>query len=74
MKFFCYSLSPKPRTGSSTVYVRDNVRFEGARSVLVGWLVLLFTVLPPTVSADEVTADNLIQFDVPEQRIDLALT
>lgn len=74
MKFFCYSLSPKPRTGSSTEYVRDNVRFEGARSVLVGWLVLLFTVLPPTVSADEVTADNLIQFDVPEQRIDLALT
>ncbi len=48
--------------------------FLGARSVLAVWLVALFSVLPATVTADEVSIEKLIQFNVPEQRIDLALT
>ena len=42
-------------------------------SVLAVWFVLLFMVLPNPVVA-EVTTEKLIQFNVPEQRIDLALT
>ena len=38
------------------------------------WFVLFF-VLPPThVAADDVDEDLLIEFNVPEQRVDLALT
>ncbi|MCY3772076.1 MAG: hypothetical protein OXG98_08655, partial [Gemmatimonadetes bacterium] len=37
-------------------------------------MVLLFVVLPLPATADEVSVDKLIQFNVPEQRVDLALT
>lgn len=74
MKFFCQSLSPKSRARSSIKHAQDTARCERTKSVLAVCLVLLFLVLPNPVVADDVTADKRIQFNVPEQRIDLALT
>lgn len=47
---------------------------DTTKTVLVIWCVLL-CVLPPTpVIADDLGEDSLVQFNVPEQRVDLALT
>jgi len=73
-KKFCCRLSPKTGTQSSTNYAQDTARCNETKSVLVVWFVLLFVVLPLPVPADEVSVDKLIQFNVPEQRVDLALT
>ena len=74
--FFCLRLSPKRRVRSSIQYAQETGfrDCERTKSVLTVWLVLLFAVLPFVVDADEVTEDKLIQFNVPEQPVDLALT
>jgi outer membrane receptor protein involved in Fe transport len=48
------------------------LRCKGAKSVLGVWFLLLF--ISTAIAANEVSVDELITFNVPEQRIDLALT
>ncbi len=74
MNFFFHSLSPKPRTESSINCAQDNLRCKGAKSFLAVWFFLLFAILPAATAANELSVDERIQFNVPEQRIDLALT
>lgn len=74
MNLFIHSLSPELRTESSISYAQDNLRCKGAKSVLAVWFFLLLAIIPTVTVANEVSEDELIQFNVPEQRIDLALT
>ena len=78
MNFFYHSLSPKLRTESSIKYAQFNLRCKGAKSVQAVWFLLLFFLLlkmiPTATANNEVSVDELIVFNVSEQRIDLALT
>tara|TARA_B110000008_G_C16978236_1_gene567064 strand:- start:3916 stop:6681 length:2766 start_codon:yes stop_codon:yes gene_type:complete len=74
VNLFIHSLSPELRTESSISYAQDNLRCKGAKSVLAVWFFLLLAIIPTVTVANEVSEDELIQFNVPEQRIDLALT
>ena len=69
-------MSPKTRTGSSDSHAQDiKCCFcGGAKSVLAVCFGLLFLLPLTPVTADEVDEGLLIPFNVPEQRVDLALT
>lgn len=74
MNLFCHSLSPKPGTESSIKCAQNTVRCEGTKSILAVWFLLLLVAMPTATAANKVSVDELIQFNVPKQRIDLALT
>ena len=49
------------------------MRCRGTKSILAVWCLMLFMVMP-AAAANEVSVDELVQFNVPKQHIDLALT
>ena len=67
-------MSPETPAQSSTRYARETTRAECVwRIVLIGLFCLIST-MPPEVAAEEPATGSTIEFDIPQQRADLALT